>query len=187
MGNGRSVTSEVLFRQDVYKRHWEDTFPIWMSFNVADPPLLVLFTCHYDDLSFCKRQLIVIVRLAVIDCLYPFQLEFPRIDFARKWHWHFWKRWRTVAGSLGSLLLQRCMICWLGVLYHLRWLRILVRLWCMRLRRSLYYRYLGRQVSQDGFGWKIFELWLWRQVSQLWFWWQVSQLRLRRQFSWLWW
>lgn len=35
------------------------------------PPLLVLFSCHYDHLSFGKSQLVVVVGLAVVDGLHP--------------------------------------------------------------------------------------------------------------------
>lgn len=34
------------------------------------PPLLVLFSCHYDHLSFHKGQLVVVVGLAVVDGLH---------------------------------------------------------------------------------------------------------------------
>lgn len=35
------------------------------------PPLLVLFPCDYDHLSFHKGQLVVVVGLAVVDGLHP--------------------------------------------------------------------------------------------------------------------
>lgn len=34
------------------------------------PPLLVLFSCNYDHLSFDKSQLVVVVGLAVVDGLH---------------------------------------------------------------------------------------------------------------------
>lgn len=41
------------------------------------PPLLVLFSCNYDHLSFDKSQLVVVVGLAVVDGLHPAGFGLP--------------------------------------------------------------------------------------------------------------
>lgn len=41
------------------------------------PPLLVLFSCNYDHLSFNKSQLVVVVGLAVVDGLHPAGFGLP--------------------------------------------------------------------------------------------------------------
>lgn len=41
------------------------------------PPLLVLFSCNYDHLSFNESQLVVVVSLAVVDRLHPASFALP--------------------------------------------------------------------------------------------------------------
>lgn len=66
--------------QDVYEGHGEDTLPLWVTLDVANPPLLVLLSRDDDDLSLDEGQLVVVVRLAVVDGLDPTTFALPRVD-----------------------------------------------------------------------------------------------------------
>lgn len=85
---GRGVVQVCLsVTQDVHKRHGEHPLSFRLSFNVPDPPLLVLFPCDYDHLSFHKGQLVVIICLAVIDRLHPAGFALPRVYLPWERHW----------------------------------------------------------------------------------------------------
>lgn len=90
--------------QDVHKRHGEHPFSFRISFNVPDPPLLVLFSCDYDHLSFHKSQLVVVVGLAVVDRLHPAGLALPRVDLPRERHRRLCGSCRGPIGVFSRLL-----------------------------------------------------------------------------------
>lgn len=54
---------------EVHKCDGESSSPHWIAFDVAEPPLLVLLAVHHDHLTLRERQLVGVVRYAVIDGL----------------------------------------------------------------------------------------------------------------------
>lgn len=90
--------------EDVHERHGEHAFSFRFSFDVSDPPLLVLFSCNYNHLSLNKRQLVVIVGLAVVDRLHPAGFILTRIDLPWEGHRSFHGPWWSPISVLSSLL-----------------------------------------------------------------------------------
>lgn len=76
--DGRTEGSAfLLVRQDVDKGHWKDTLPFRLSFDMPDPPLLVLFPGDNDHFPLNKCEFVVIICLAVINGLHPPHFIFP--------------------------------------------------------------------------------------------------------------
>lgn len=96
----------MLVRQDMNKGHWKDPLPFRLSFDVANPPLLVLFPCDDNHFSLDECELVIVVRLAVINGLHPPHFIFPRIDFSGQWYGRLWQSRREVIGVFRCLLLD---------------------------------------------------------------------------------
>lgn len=55
---------------EVNKSDWEGSSSHGVSFDVAQPPLLVLFSVHHDHLALGERQLVGVISDTVVDGFY---------------------------------------------------------------------------------------------------------------------
>lgn len=72
----------LLVGQDVNKGHWKDPLPFRLSFDVPNPPLLILFPCDNNHFSLDEGELVVVVCLAVVNGLHASHFILPRVDLS---------------------------------------------------------------------------------------------------------